>query len=81
MVADVDVGFPGMNIFPSADLIGNEIQFAERPGPKLQELVADGAILFTDEEGDENAREIQYHEKGKYKQNPRNVELRQDGTD
>ena len=31
MVTDIDIRFPGMNIFPAVDFIGNEIEFTEGP--------------------------------------------------
>ena len=35
VVADIDIGFSRMYIFFSLDLIRNEIEFAESPGPEF----------------------------------------------
>ena len=63
MVADVDIGFR-LDIFPADDLIGNTIEFAECPGPEFEEFITDVTVLFSQQEGNKNAGQIEYHEHG-----------------
>ena len=62
MIAGVDIGFSCADVFFSDDLIGDKIQFAEGPRPQFQELIADRTVLFSDQEREEDPRQVEDHE-------------------
>ena len=77
VVANINVGLAGMNVFFPEDFIGNAIQLAEGPGPKFQELITDRAVFLAEKERKQDARKIQDHEESEDKQDPGDIELTQ----
>ena len=62
VVAGIDIGLSRSNVFFSDYLIRYKIEFAKRPRPKFQELIADGTVPFSDEEREEDTGQVNDHE-------------------
>ena len=75
VIAGIDIGLSGADVFFSDDLIGDKIQFAEGPRPQFQELIADGAVLFSDQEREEDTRQVEDHEHEEDEYYPSRVEF------
>lgn len=75
VIAGIDIGLSHADVLFSDDLIGDKIQFAEGPRPQFQELIADGAVLFSDQEREENAGQVEDHEHEEDEDNPSRVEF------
>src|SRR5258708_31870264 len=75
VIAHIDIGLSGADVLFSDDLIGDKIQFAEGPRPQFQELIADGAVLFSNQEGEEDPGQVEDHEHEEDEYYPSRVEF------
>ena len=81
MIAYIDVCFILIQVFLTSNLVRNEIEFAEGPGPKLKKFKANGCRFITESKWDKNARKINKHEYWKYDKYPNQVEFQENFTD
>jgi hypothetical protein len=70
VVAGIDIGLSRANIFFPDDPIRNKIEFAKCPGPKFEKLITDGTMVFSDQEREEDTRQVDDHEQQKDKVYP-----------
>ena len=63
VIAGIDIGLSRADVFFPDDPIGNKIEFAERPRPKFEKLIADRTVLFTDHEREEDTGQVDDHER------------------
>ena len=75
VVAGIDIGLSRADVFFSNDSIGDKIEFAKRPGPKFEELIADRTVLFSDQEREEDTGQVDDHEYKEDKVYPPGVEF------
>lgn len=75
MVAEVDVGLPRADVFAAVNSVRDAVEQAEGLRPEFEEPVADVAEAVAQEEGDEDTREVEDHEKAEDNQDPGDVEF------
>ena len=58
MVANVDIGLAGMNVFLANNFVGNKIKLTESPGPEFEKLIAYRSVFLTKKKGKKNTRKV-----------------------